>query len=194
MSFNKDVYDHFRVGVYNPNEPLVPWTLKAPSEVNAENNWMKTVRPSAKDYRNFKDENSWLQAKESFEATIEAHGLDHLIDTNFIVTDERTDLIQRKWLYKVLQDTMDAPMAKQIVTSHKELKNTREIWKEICEHYDESMSSLIKAQAISSYLASTKLHQINWRGMKVGFISHWMEQSRRYNLIAERTLHRFHVG
>ena len=123
----KDVYDHFRVGIYNPNEPIVHWTLKVPSEVNAENNWMKTVCPSAKDYRNFKDENSWLQAKESSEATIEAHGLDHLIDTNFIVPDERTDLIQRKWLYKVLQDTMDAPMAKQIVTSHKELKNTREI-------------------------------------------------------------------
>jgi len=38
----------------------------------------------------------------------------------------------------------------------------------------------------SSYvhLTGTKLHQINLRGIKVAFISHWFEQSRRYNLIA----------
>jgi hypothetical protein len=91
------------------------------------------------DYKPFKDEASWIRFKERF-TTIESHGLGHIIDINHVIDNLDLDKIQRGWLYKILQDTIQAPQGKSIVTKHIDDKDTRKIWEELCEYYDHSMS------------------------------------------------------
>jgi hypothetical protein len=66
------------------------------------------------------------------------HGLEHLIDPDYVVKDAALDQLQRCWLYKI-QDIMRAP-AKAIVVRHLKDKDTRTLWKEILAHYDNSMT------------------------------------------------------
>jgi hypothetical protein len=73
-------------------------------------NWRKTVRPSAADYKPFKDEAYWIRYNERFVSTIQSHGLEHLIDPDYVVKDAALDQLQRCWLYKILQDIMQAPL------------------------------------------------------------------------------------
>jgi hypothetical protein len=60
----------------------------------------------------FKDEASWIRFKERF-LTIESHGLGHIIDINHVIDNLDLDKIQRGWLYKILQDTIQAPQGSQ---------------------------------------------------------------------------------
>jgi hypothetical protein len=50
-------------------------------------------------------------------STIQSHGLEHLIDPDYVVKDAALDQLQRCWLYKILQDIMQAP-CKAIVVRH----------------------------------------------------------------------------
>jgi hypothetical protein len=147
--------------------------------------WKKSVRPNKADYKEFCDEALWVRSKEQFTTTLESHSLSHLIDEKHKPTDKDLDAAQRGWLYSVLQTIFKAPMAKTIVTRHLSDKDTRLIWKEICAHYDSSMTSVLRAQLLSSYLTSTRLHTLQWRGTQSNFILHWMEQARIYNKISD---------
>jgi hypothetical protein len=111
--------------------------------------------------------------------------LAHLIDDSFVVTDLDLDQAQRGWLYSVMQTAFKAPMAKTIVTKHLVDKDTRDIWKELCEYYDSSMTSVLRSQQISSYLTSTRLHNLQWKGSQTDFILHWVEQSQIYNEVSK---------
>ena len=93
--------------------------------------WNRTIRPSPSDYKEFKDEAYWIRAKERFTTTIAAHGLSHLIDPKFTVTDPKLLAAQQTWLFKIFQDRMQASRAKSIVSSHLGDKDTRVIWAEL---------------------------------------------------------------
>jgi hypothetical protein len=57
-----------------------------------------------------------IRFKERFLTTIESHGLGHIIDKH-VIDNLDLDKIQRGWLYKILQDTIQAPQGKSIVTT-----------------------------------------------------------------------------
>ena len=52
------------------------------------------------------------------------------------------------------------------------------------EYYDSSMTSILRAQLISTYLTSTRFHLLNWKGSQANFILHYAEQARVYNEIS----------
>jgi len=182
-------FDKFRTNEYDPNTPIRPWKilLAKPTDTSGETElsaWKKSVRPNKTDYKEFRDESLWTRAKEQFTTTLESHNLSHLIDENYTVTDVNLDQAQRGWLYSALQTAFKAPMAKTIITKHLADKDTRIIWKELCEYYDSSMTSVLRAQQVSTYLTSTRLHMLGWRGTQTNFILHYVEQARIYNEIS----------
>ena len=185
-SFDTVHFDKFRTSMYDPEAPIKPWRTIPLTDEHKEEvyMWKRQVRPSKSDYKEFRDETTWIRAKERFKTTVQSHSLEHLIDDTHVPTNLDLDESQRNWLYKVLQDVMQAPVAKSIVTNHLADKNTREIWKEICAHYDTSMSSTLRAQQISTYLTSTRLHTCNWNGKQANFIVHWKTVARDYNEIS----------
>lgn len=185
----KTAFDEFRTTEYDSNSPIRPWkvvTAKTTSTSESELNvWKKSVRPNKADYKEFRDESLWIRSKEQFMTTLESHSLAHLIDDTYVVDDPDLDQAQRGWLYSVLQTAFKAPMAKTIVTKHLTDKDTRAVWKEMCEYYDSSMTSVLRSQQISSYLTSTRLHQLQWKGSQTNFILHWVEQARIYNEVSK---------
>lgn len=188
-TITKDMFDDYRVSEYNPEDPIVPWKIvlknKQKETSKGLSEWKKSVKISRADHKEFRDETLWIRYKERFLTTLESQGLEHLIDKSFKIEDHSLDSAQSCWLYKVLQDCMVAPMAKSIVTKHLTTKDTRLIWEEICDAYDNSISAEIKAQTISGFLTGTKLVNLNWRGTQAGFISYFQEQARLYNEISK---------
>ena len=185
-TFDTVHFDKFRTSMYDPEAPIKPWRTIPLTDKHKEEvyMWKRQVRPSKSDYKEFRDETTWIRAKERFKTTVQSHSLEHLIDETHVPTNLDLDESQRNWLYKVLQDVMQAPVAKSIVTNHLTDKNTRQIWKEICAHYDTSMSSTLSAQRMSTYLTSTRLHNCNWNGKQANFIVHWKTVARDYNEVS----------
>jgi hypothetical protein len=116
------------------------------------------------DYKPFKDEEL-----DSFQGTLSLPPL-NLTDsitslTNYVVENLDLDKIQRGWLYKILKIPFK-PQGKAIVTS---TSRYSKIWEEMCEHFDNSMSAQINSK-ISTFLTSTRLHFIGWRGSQASFM------------------------
>ena len=179
-------FDEYRVSTYNPNDKIIPWrvALKKDNSVDLVT-WTKTVKPSQSDYTAFKNESGFQIWREDFESTLQSHGLEHVIDPTYDITNPDLDKQQQKWLYKVFRQTIKTSYGKTIVTSHLADKDCRVIWKELTEHYDKSMTAILSASRLSTYLTSTRLHTLNWRGPQKSAILHFKEQARLYNEIAE---------
>ena len=176
-------FDHYRTSQYDPSRKITPWMTVIEDENLST--WRKNVKPSSRDFKEHRDDAYWQRNKERFEVTIKSQGLQHLIEEGYVAANPDLDRMQQDWLYKVFQDTMLTPAAKTIVTKHNKDQNTREIWKELCEYYETSVDSTIRANKISTWLTSARLHNVNWKGTQSNFILHWQEQSRIYNEISD---------
>ena len=186
-STTKDMWNDFRTGEYNPNAELVPWNSKkdAPDTKAQElASWRRNVRPSPKDYREFRDINHWVRHREHIETTVKSHGLSHILDATFVPTNNDLDDQQKDWMFKVFEDTMKQPAARLIVTKYKETHDTRALWTELKDTLGSSMTSELNAQKISTYMTSTRLHTMGWRGTQENFLLHYAEQARIYNEIS----------
>ena len=172
------LYDVHRVSVYNPNQDIVPWNA-ASNNTNVDEvaAWNKTVKPTRSDYKTFKDPANWTRYKESIVTTLDSHNLSHLIDSTHVPSNAKLDSLQQKWLYKTFQDCFLHANAKGIVTNHLTHKNTRHLRRDLCNHYDNSMTAQLRSQTLSSYLTATHLANLNWRGTQQNFILNWKEQA-----------------
>ena len=183
---DRNIFNEFRISEYDPDARIIPHGRPDPTatKVSSElSNWRKMIKPNKSDYKEFRDPVFWQQSKESIITTLKAQGMHHLVDRAHTVTDPLLDEAQRDWFYKVLQDIMVAPSAKKIVKKNLSTKDTRMIWKEICEKHDNSMTALNKSRQISTYLTSIRFKDMNWRGTQQSWILHYYEQVRLYNMI-----------
>ena len=181
-SIKKEAFQEYRISGLRSRSPLIPFHESLPEDVNPDvQAWKKSVRPSATAYKEFRDESQWQKGKEKFETTIQSQNLYHLIDEDFNPTNKDLDKLQMNWLYKVMQDVFVAGSAKAIVTAHIEDKDTRAIWKEICETLKTNMTSELKSQTILTYLSSTRLNDGKWRGTEEAYVLHYQQQVRLYN-------------
>ena len=178
-------FDDFRVMTYDFSQPIRAWMNPSSTLKNDElSNWTRNVRPMAKDYPFFKDDHKWIQTLDRFESTAKAHRLSHILDPTFVPTNTDLDNAQQEWMYKVFQDCMQTSKAKSIVTDYLISKDVRECWKKIKDHYSKSMATQIRSGTISSYISSTRLKDINWRGTQNSYLAHFKEQCRLFNEIA----------
>jgi len=121
------------------------------------------VKPSARDYKPFREANNWVDYKDGFMVTLEAQNLTHLIDPKHHIVDADTDEAQRKFLYKAMKDCFIHHEAKSIIKSHSDDKDTRTIWEKICKTYDESIATSMNGDQIMAWLTSVKLESNIWR-------------------------------
>ena len=161
MNATLEDYKKFRTTIYDPMKEIVPWALTS-GKSEGLSNWNKSVKPSAREYKTFRETANWVQYKEDFLVTLEAQNLTHLVDPNYVITDPDLDEAQSKFLYKVMKDNILHHEAKAIIKKHKKTKDIRTIWKEICAFYDDSVMTSMSADTILGYLADVKLHKANW--------------------------------
>ena len=173
----------FRATIYDPSKPIVPWTLMT---ANSEGlaNWNKSVKPSAREFKPFRESTNWVDYKESFIVTLESQNLTHLIDEKFSITDPDLDEAQSKFMYKVMKDNLLHHEAKRIIKKYKFNKNIRQIWKEICKYYDDSITTSMSADVLLAYVSGVKLHSANWNKGQGEFVTHYRGQILKLNEIA----------
>ena len=177
-------FDAYRITSFNSTSKLVLWNEEKPEAVSTEMvNWKKNVRPSRSDFKEFRDITYWTRTKERIVTMLQAQNLKHLIDEKFKVMNKTLDDAQQAWLYKVFQDIMVEPSARKIVTDHLTTKQTRVIWKEICESLESSMTSELRGQKLTTYLSSTRFHELNWHGSQEAFILHYADPARIHTKI-----------
>ena len=196
IDISKQMYDNFRVITMDPTTPITHWqvivrkaTDVTPRDTDRENRmaWKKSIKLTASDYKEFKDDAYWNKYSKHFMETLEAQSIEHLVDEGHTPTDNELDESQRKWLFKVMKDKFTAPSAKTIVLDHAATKDTRAIWKDMTELYAGSITTDMRAQTISTYLSSNRLADGQWRGTYTNWIYHWKEQARTYNEISPDT-------
>jgi len=115
-------------------------------------NWNKSIKPNARDFKPFREMNEWVEYKESFIITLEAQNLTHLVKKNPNIHDDDLDCVQRKCMYKVMKDNFLHHEAKSIVKKYNNTKDTRLNWEELCEFYDNSITTAINANVVVSYI------------------------------------------
>jgi len=76
----------FRNSEYDPTKEITPWGL-AISHNKGLADWNKLVKPSARDFKPFREDNNWVDYKDVFLITLEAQNLTHLVDPSYVVTD-----------------------------------------------------------------------------------------------------------
>ena len=86
-------------------------------------------------------------------------------------------------MYKVFKDTFLEHQAKAIIKAHYKDKGTRLIWKELCELYDDLITTLMNGDAILAWLSSCKFQQANWNKSHREFITFYQAQRNELNEI-----------
>ena len=179
QELSRQAFDTYRVKFYNPDAHIVRWNAKISKasddpEVAA---WRRSVRPSPKDYAHFKDEAQYVRWRDKTYATLDSHGLRHVIQKGFVPDNPNVYEAQQAWFYKVLQDCMICPGAKSIVMKHTLDKDTRLIWEEFTEMYGNSMTTEIMVQKLSTYLTSFRFDE-NWKGTSHGKAREFLDRRR----------------
>jgi len=137
----------YRNSECDPTKEITPWGL-AVSNNKGLSDWNKLIKPSARDFKSFREANCWVDYKDVFMITLEAQNLTHLVDSSYVVTDVDLHKAQQSFLYKALRDNMIHHEAKSIVKTLSKTKDTALIWKLTCENYDKSMSTSLNGDAI----------------------------------------------
>ena len=90
-TLNVAMFDQFRTSTYDPEATIKPWknAVSTTGDKDAISRWQRTVKPSKSDYKEFRDETTWIRAKERFMTTLESQGLEHLVDAT-LRCSERT--------------------------------------------------------------------------------------------------------
>jgi len=116
----------------------IPWGL-ALSKNEGLSNWNKLVKPSARDFKTFREANNWVDFKDGLIIPLEAQNLTHLVDPSYTIVDPDLHKAQQKFLYKVMRDVLLHHAAKSIVKFFSKTKDTCVIWQKMCKAYDESI-------------------------------------------------------
>jgi len=196
--------DHFRISLYRHDEKIVPWQVDLPSQVNAKASFLKSIKPNSKEYKIFRDDESWLPFRESTETTIMSHNLMTMIlppfetdpDTGEFVIDPITDEmipyepddhgldeIQRTWFFKVLVDICQTPVAKKIMNQNCKTMDTRKVWYELCKHYQNSMSSKMHSQELLQHAHKNQLINSGHHGANQSCITNFSETIRQFQAL-----------
>jgi len=173
-------FKNFRNSEYDPTKEITPWGL-AISNNKGLMDWNVLVKPSAQDFKPYREANGWVDYKEVFMITLEAQNLTHLVDPSYVVTDEDLHKAQQKFLYKVLRDNMLHHEAKSIVKSHSKTKDTALIWQLICETYDKSMSTSLNGDAILGWLTGSRLDNGKWNRSQGEYITFYEDKINKFN-------------
>jgi len=198
------LYDHFRISLYRHDETIIPWQVELPSQVNAKASFLKSIKPNSKEYKVLRGNKSWLPFREALETTVMSHNLLPMIlppfevdpNTNEFVIDplsgkkipyepddQGLDEIQRMWFFKVLVDVCQTPVAKKIVNQSRDTMDTRKVWHELCEHYQNSMSSKMRSQELLRWAHTAHLANSSHRGTHQSWITNFSETIRQFQAL-----------
>jgi len=170
----------FRNSECDPGKEIAPWGL-AVSHNKGLSDWNKLIKPSARDFKPFREANDWIDCKDVFVIALEAQNLTHLVDPTHVVVDADPHKAQQNFLCKVLQDNMLHHEAKSTVKAHSKTKDVALIWQLISETHDKSMSTSLNGDALLSWLTSSRLDDGKWNRTQGEHLTFCEDKINKFN-------------
>ena len=175
-TISRAAFDKYRSEVFIQHEPIIPWNNEKHDRALTE--WKKVTKPSRTDYKEFRNEATWIRYFERLDQTLESHGLSHLIDPNYKVRNKTLHAEQNKWLYKTFSDCFRTPYTEKIVNRHQRDKDCCKIYTEIKDYLSKAMTTQLNASNLATFLTSDRLASGNHRGTQKSYIIGWYEKAR----------------
>jgi len=93
--------------------------------------------------------------------------------------DQGLDKLQHTWFFKVLVDVCQTPVTKKIINQNRDTMDARQVWHELCEHYQNSISSKMHSQELLRWAHTAQLTNSNHRGTYQSWITNYTETIRQ---------------
>jgi len=97
--------------------------------------------------------------------------------------DPGLEEIKRTWFFKALVNVCQTPVAKKIVNQNCDYMDTRMVWHELCEHYQNSMSSKMRSQELLRRAHTAQLATANHCGSHQSWITNFSETIRQFQAL-----------
>jgi len=173
-------FKNFRNTEYNPTKEIIPWGL-ALSKNEGLSNWNKMVKPSARNFKTFREANNWVDFKDGFMITLEAQNLTHLVNPSYTIIDPDLHKAQTK-VFVQGDERCTTPSQGQVNCQVLlEDQDTCVIWQKICKTCDESISTSTNGDAILGWLTGTRLNTSNWTWTQGEHITFYADKVDKFN-------------
>jgi len=142
----------FRNTECNPTPEIVPRGMIL-SKNEGLSNWNKMVKPSAHDFKVFRESNNWVKCKDG-----RIHGYSWSPNSySFGGQESPHHWSGPRWGSSICAHHQ----AKFIVKMHAKTKNARTVWEQVCKTHDVSISTSMNGDTIFGWLAGVKLDACN---------------------------------
>ena len=187
-----DAFNHFRNEDYDPNAVIVPFGKRLKQDKKKElQDWNKSVKPVATAYKEFKNEPDHIKWIKELKTTAKSQNLGHLLDPKHVPENLDLDAKQREWLWNVLTSVVINSKAKKILDDLEDTHDTRLFVTRFEQDFAKSMTATYDQSRIATYLTSTRLKTLGWRGSQESFILHFHKQAQRHNDLCQREDEKF---
>jgi hypothetical protein len=199
---NKLEYDEYRVspeymssrtGIANPNAPKPPPTVSTfvrPRDPLAD--FRRGTRRDPNAFIPLKEDKQWDSWQRSTIAQARAQDLSDVLDPLFVPTtpDDIELFIERqKFMYAVFEKNLLTDKGKALVRLYGSTFDAQQVYKDISAYAKSSTMASMEASNLLTYITSARLGDGTWKGKAHGFILHWQDQIRQYELILPTSDH-----
>ena len=183
-TLTKDAYDTFRIGVYNPDAKVIPWHIPLKSE--GVKQWEKGIKRSADAHNKLNDGAHFPKWFDHTLSTLKSQALEHLTDPNYVVSDNDLYAKETDWFYNILDSKVKQPRMQDIIRGHKQDKCIPDIWRELVETYENSVSYINQKADLQKVITGSDFADGSFRGSNTAQLANWRRQVLDYNEISKK--------
>jgi len=179
----KAEFDKFKCG-FNVSVPSGP-------KQDLLSDFWKGIKHDASLYTVLRDPKQWDSWHHSTMAQARAQDVDKVLNPKYVPPPGQESLFEAKqnYLYATFERVLQTDKGKLLVQTYKEDSDAQQIFKELCEDTLRSTQLSIDSSRLLSYITSVKVGDGQWNGTTHGFILHWQEQVRLYELLVDPSAH-----
>ncbi len=156
-------------------------------EEQLERDYDKSLKRDPSLFPTLKDFKNWDAYHRSLTIQLAAQDYESIMDPKYkpsTAHQKRLFKRQNRTVLAIFDSTLRADKAKEILREHQgEDYAAQLIYRDLLKHGTESTRASISSAQLLTYITSTRLGQINWRGTYESFLIHWCAQLSQYEEI-----------
>jgi hypothetical protein len=181
-------YVSARAGLPNPVAPrpaatVVPAIIRPRDPLNE---YRRNIRRDPNAFTALKEDKQWDSWQRSTIAQARAQDMSDILDESFIPsTPEAMELFieKQKFFYAVFEKNLLTDKGKALVRHYGPTFDAQRVYKDLSAYAKSSTMASMEASNLLTYITSAKLGDGTWKGKAHGFVLHWQDKIRQYELL-----------
>ena len=182
-------YISARAGLPNPVASRAPVSV-VPTVIRPRDplsDFRRGVRRDPNLFIALKEDKQWDSWQRSTIAQARAQDISEVLDENFLPVDpadKELFMEKQKFMYAVFEKNLLTDKGKALVRHYGSTFDAQKVYQAISAYAKSSTQASMDASGLLTYITSAKLGpEGNWKGKAHGFILHWQDQIRQYELL-----------